>query len=393
LAAFEMRLIAHDPYIPAERFAELNVRQVPYDELLASSDIVSFHVPSTDETRGMLGPETFALLKPGAVVLNCARGDVVDDQALAEALDSGIVAAAGVDVFPHEPVTHSPLWGRPNVVLTPHIGGSSVEALAAVGSVISWTTLAALRGEAVPNAVNLPPATLAASELERLTRVAGSAGHLLGVLEAELPGELVMTVRGHLPADVVEHVFVAALAEALRRWTTARVTPVNARIVALEHGLHAHVLVDDRDHGREGRHPRDAEFSFETLAESAHHVTVRWEHGLAGIVEVDRFSLDRPLAGDLLITHHRDKPGLIGRVGTILGRYEVNIAGMQVGRRHRGGEAIMVLNVDDAIPHEALLEILAFDDVETAWVVSLPSPEAGNGNGGPSAQREAALTR
>jgi D-3-phosphoglycerate dehydrogenase len=328
----------------------------------------------------MLGAETLPLLKPGAIVLNCARGDVVDEVALAEALDTGIVGAAGVDVFPREPVTHSPLWGRPNVVLTPHIGGSSAEALAAVGEVISTTTLLALAGQSVPNAVNLPASTLDPNDLERLTRVAGAAGHLLGVLESELPDELRMTVRGHLPGEVTEHVFLAALADALRQWTNVRVTPVNAAIVAAEHGLHAHHLIDDAHVNAE--RARTAEFAFETQHDGvAHHVVVRWEHGLAGIVEVDRFSLDRPLEGDVLITHHRDKPGLVGRIGTILGHHEVNIAGMQVGRHHRGGEAIMVLNVDDAIPPAALLDILSIEDVETAYVVSLPSLGAANGNG------------
>jgi D-3-phosphoglycerate dehydrogenase len=375
LAAFEMRLLGYDPYVPTERFAELGVEPVSYAELLADSDIVSYHVPSTHETRGMLGQTTLPLLRRGAVVINAARGDVVDEAALAEALDSGQVAGAGVDVFPHEPVHDSPLFGRPNVVVTPHIGGSSAEALAAVGEVISHTTLAALRGESVPNAVNLPAASLEATELERLTRVAGAAGHLLGVLASTIPNAITMTVRGAIPAEVVEHVFVAALAEGLRHWTTARVTPVNARIVAQEHAIDPQVVLDASTRQHVLAQNRSVEFSFETDAEIAHHVTVRWSHGSAGIVEVDRFSLDRPLAGDVLITHHRDKPGLIGRVGTILGRHEVNIAGMQVGRHHRGGEAIMVLNVDDMIPGNALMEILAIDDVNTAYVVSLPNSE------------------
>ncbi|MDQ3549794.1 MAG: phosphoglycerate dehydrogenase [Chloroflexota bacterium] len=374
LAAFEMRLIGHDPYVPEERFAELGVERVPYDELLAQSDVVTFHAPSTDQTRGMLRRETFPLLKRGAIVINAARGDVVDEQALAEALDAGIVAAAGVDVFPHEPVTHSPLWGRANVVLTPHIGGSSREALAAVGDVISRTTIAALRGEAVPNAVNLPAASLAAGDLEQLTRVAGAAGHLLGVLGSQIPLTVTLTVRGSIPAEVTEHVFVAAMAEGLQHWTTARVTPVNARLVAAESRIEARVVHDDSR--KPASNDRNAvEFAFEIANEIEHHVTVRWENGTAGIVEVDRFSLDRPLVGDVLITHHRDRPGMIGRIGVILGQYEVNIAGMQVGRHHRGGEAIMVLNVDDAIPREALDEIMEIDDVNTAFVVSLPNPD------------------
>jgi D-3-phosphoglycerate dehydrogenase / 2-oxoglutarate reductase len=370
LAAFEMNLLGYDPYVTDERFETLGVRQVAYPDLLKQSDIVTYHVPSTHETRGMLGPDTFPLLKRGAIVINAARGDVVDADALADALDSGQVAAAGVDVFPKEPLVDSPLQGRENVVLTPHIGGSSTEALAAVGEVISRTTLAALRGESVPNAVNLPAAALDAAELERLTRVAGAAGHLLGVLGSSIPNALTMTVRGNVPAEVAERVFVAALSEGLQHWTTARVTPVNARIVAQEHRIEPRLVVDHREAIWNA-----VNFSFETDADTDHHVTVRWENGAAGIVEVDRFSLDRPLAGDVLITHHRDKPGMVGRLGTILGGYDVNIAGMQVGRHHRGGEAIMVLNVDDAIPGAALMEILALDDISTAYVVSLPGPE------------------
>lgn len=369
LAAFEMRLLAHDPYVPQERFKEFDAQPVSYEELLAQSDIVTYHVPSTSETRGMLSHHTLPLLKPGAVIINCARGDVVDEQALANALDSGLVSAAGIDVFPHEPVTHSPLWGRPNVILTPHIGGSSIEALDAVGDVISWTTLAALRGESVPNAVNLPAAALDATELERLTRVAGAAGHLLGVLGSSIPNAVQMTVRGNAPAAVIERVFVTALADGLHHWTTARVTPVNARIIASEHRIEPRVFHDPRP-GQS-----TVEFSFETHGDSNHHVTVRWSDGQAGIVEVDRFSLDRPLSGDVLITHHRDKPGMVGRIGVILGRHEVNIAGMQVGRHHPGGDAIMVLNVDDAISSAAMLEILALEDVDTAFVVSLPRDE------------------
>ena len=373
LRAFEARLIGYDPYIPDERFLALGVESVTYRELLGQCDIVTFHVPSTHETRHILRGETFTLLKPGAVVINAARGDVVDEVALAEALDTGIVSAAGVDVFPHEPVTCSPLWGRVNVVLTPHIGGSSVEALAAVGDVISRTTIAALRGESVPNAVNLPAAALDAGELERLTRVAGAAGHLLGVLSSTIPDAVTLTVRGNVPAEVCEHVFVAALAEGLQHWTTTRVTPVDARLVAQEHRIEPRVVHDDSRRPR--GHWQAIEFAFETTGDVEHDVAVRWEDGSAGIVEVDRFSLDKPLAGDVLITHHRDRPGMIGRIGTILGRYDVNIAGMQVGRHHQGGEAIMVLNVDDTIPGDAMAEILTIDDVNTAFVVSLPSFE------------------
>ena len=370
LKAFEMHLLAHDPYIRAERFDELGVERVEYLDLLKRSDIVTYHVPSTDETRHMLDAERIALLKPGSIVINAARGDVVDQDALAEALRSGHLRGAGVDVFPLEPATESPLFDLPNVVLTPHTGGSSAEALASVGEMISTTTLAALAGQAVPNAVNLPPASLLAPDLQRLTSVAASAGHLLSVVQPDLPSAFRVTVRGIVPADVIEHVTSNALSEAINRWTGRWTTPVNARIVGDELGIGLATLTGANDPDVE------PSFSFEALGETSHHVRITWDRRTAGIVEVDRFVLDRALAGDILITHHRDVPGIIGRVGTIMGLYGVNIAGMQVGRHHRGGEALMVLNVDDEIPQAALEEIKTIPGVETAYRVSLPPAQS-----------------
>jgi D-3-phosphoglycerate dehydrogenase len=372
LRAFEMNVIAYDPYITPRRFTELQAAPVDYETLLSASDVISFHVPENAETCNLLDREAISLLKPTSIVINAARGGVVDEVALAEALREGRIAGAGVDVFPHEPCSASPLFDVPTAVLTPHTGGSSAEALAAVGEIISTTTLAALRGEAVSNAVNLPAASLHAPELQRLTTASGAAGRLLAVLEPELPNIFRVTVRGLVPGDVVEHVVAAALSEALQGWTSHRVTPVNAQLLADEHGIRVRVVSDSADPSRA------PDFSFEVLeGESgplSHHVTVRWDRQDAAIMEVDGFTLNSPLAGDVLITHHRDQPGVIGSVGTLLARYDVNIAGMQVGRHlpRRGGEAIMVLNVDDAIPPEALDELKRVAGIETAFVVSLP---------------------
>ena len=371
LRAFDMKLLAYDPYITTQRFTELGAAPVDLDTLFAKSDVVTFHCPATRETAHLLDAAAIAKLKPGAIVLNVARGEVVDQDALAAALQSGQVAAAGVDVFPHEPVTTSPLHGLPNVILTPHIGGSSAEALATIGEVISTTTLAALRGEAVPNAVNMPASSVRAPDLQRLTLVAGAAGHLLGVLQPNLPPTLTVAVNGLVPGDVVEHVTAAALAEALPRWTDRRVTPVNARLIAAEVGLAVRATVGSTDPDRL------PDFSFEA-GDPPHHVRVGWDRTNAAIMEVDRFGLERALAGDVLITHHHDQPGVIGQIGTILGRYGVNIAGMQVGRHARGGEALMVTNVDDAIPAAALVELNAIPGIGSAFVVSLPpiTPQA-----------------
>jgi D-3-phosphoglycerate dehydrogenase len=366
LRAFEMHLLAHDPYITAERFAELGAASVDYDTLLAEADIITFHVPSNDETHHMLDADRIELLKRTAIVINAARGEVVDQVALADALRNGRIAGAGVDVYPHEPCIESPLFGLPTVVLTPHTGGSSAEALESVGDMISSTTIAALRGYSVPNAVNMPPATLHAPELQRLTTVAAAAGHLLSVLQPELPGSLRMMTRGMVSPDIIEHVFASAVADALQHWSGRRVTPVNARVVAADLGLDLRVITSTSDQAV------DPEFTFEVPGEPPHYVKVAWDRHNAGIVEVDRFSLERALSGYVLITHHRDQPGVVGRIGTILGRHEVNIAGMQVGRRTRGGEAIMVVNIDDDAPDAALQEIRTIPGILNAVVVSLP---------------------
>jgi D-3-phosphoglycerate dehydrogenase len=374
LRAFDMRVLAYDPYITPARFTELGAAPVDYETLLENADVVTFHVPENAETGHMLDRAAIARLKPSAIVINAARGGVVDETALAEALAAGRIAGAGVDVFPEEPAVDSPLFGLPNAVLTPHTGGSSAEALAAVGEVISATTLAALRGEAVPNAVNLPAASLHAPELQRLTTAAGAAGRLLAVLEPDVPQTFRVTVRGLVPGDVVEHVVAAALSEALQGWTGQRATSVNARLLAGERGVRVRVVTGDA----EPAHPPDISFEVVSADDGplSHHVTVLWDRHDAAIMEVDGFTLNSPLVGDVLITHHHDQPGVIGAVGTILARYDVNIAGMQVGRHlpRRGGEAIMVLNVDDVIPPEALDELKGIAGVATAYVVSLPHP-------------------
>ena len=366
LKAFDMKVIAHDPYVPATRFQDLGVEPVSLDTLYLLSDVVSFHVPSTPETHHMLNEASIEQLKDTAIVLNMARGDVVDQDALAIALRTGRIAAAGVDVFLHEPCTESPLFGLPNAVLTPHTAGSSYEALEAVGRVIAGSTLAALRGEAVPNAVNLPPATLDAPELRRLTTVAGAAGHLLSVLVPDVPHEVRLKVYGQVSADVAEHVLHAALSSSLQQWLGRRVTPVNARVVAGDIGvLVEHPVMDEGESVL-------PQFVFQVRGTSSHTVTVTWDRVHAGIVAVDRFSLERPLAGHVLITHHRDQPGVIGTLGTILAAHGVNIAGMQVSRHAPHRDAMMVTNVDEEIPAEALEAIRAAPAIEDAFVVSLP---------------------
>ncbi|TVR68475.1 MAG: phosphoglycerate dehydrogenase [Sphaerobacteraceae bacterium] len=378
LRGFDVELIAHDPYISNDRFREMHCEPVGFEELLQRADVISFHVPATAETTNMLDADSLQAVKQGAIVLNCARGEIVDADALADALKSGQLAGAGVDVFPSEPAHESPLFDLPNVVLTPHIGGSSGEALAKVGEMIGSTVLAALAGQAVPNAVNLPPATMNATELQRLTHVAAAAGHLLAVLRSDRPNDYRVTVNGVVPREVVEHVAAAGLAQSLERWTDRRVTPVNARLIADELNMEIQTFVADADPDHV------PEFTFEVNGDDPHRVTVRWDRRDAGIMEVDRFTLERPLSGDVLITHHIDRPGIVGRIGTLLGNHGINIAGMQVGRHQPRGEAIMVLNVDEPIPEYTMQEIKVMADVHDAYVVSLPPSLPGPDSGADS---------
>ncbi|MCA9832659.1 MAG: phosphoglycerate dehydrogenase [Thermomicrobiales bacterium] len=367
LKAFEMQVIAYDPYLPRQRFADMGVEQVELEDIWTRSDIVTFHSPSTTETHHILNAETLAKMKPGAIVINAGRGELVDEFALADALKSGHISGAGVDVFPFEPCTESPLFGLPNVVLTPHTGGSSAEALEAVGRVIGATTIAALNGEAVPNAVNLPAASLESRALKLLTQVSSAAGHLCAVIMPEHPRSFSVQATGMVSNDLTEHVCNSALAAALQTWLGRRVTPVNARLIAQEMGMSIQTSADDGD---ETIIPR---FRFEIEGVSKHSVVVSWDRDIAGIVEVDRFGLQQPLSGYVLITHHTDKPGIIGALSTTLASYNINIAGMQVSRTAPRGEAMMVTNVDEEIPEDALNVIRRIDGMENAVIVSLPN--------------------
>lgn len=205
-----------------------------------------------------------------------------------------------------------------------------------------------------------------ADELGHLAQVAEAAGHLLAVLQPRLPERLDVTFQSPVATEVAEHVVAAALVGALSHWTDRPVTPPNAAVLARILGL---AVARSATPGAPGSPP---EFTFAVSGPTPHRVTVCWYPGNAGILEVDHYPLERPLGGHLLITHHEDRPGIVGRVGTILGDHAVNIAGMQVGRHRRGGDAIMVLQADDPIPAAVRDEIAAVPFVEAACVVSLP---------------------
>ncbi len=357
-----MQVVAFDPYVSSERAQQLKVKLVSFGDLLASSDFISLHAPLTRETKSLLGPDEFATMKPGARLVNAARGALVDEAALLDALDSGQLAGAALDVFSHEPPDNPRLLDHPRVVLTPHIGGSTEESQQRVAVEIAEQVLAVLQGHPARFAVNaplvsqslephLPPFIELAERLGRfyLQWVGGP----LEAIEIEYAGRLAAEETAVLTAAVIK-----GLLEPIHE---DRVNLINAMRVAQMHGL----KISERK-------TQDAT-RFENL------MVLRGRRRVAGtvlqdqlhVVQLDGYWVDFVPAGHLLLLRHRDRPGMIGKIGTLLGNADINIAAMQVARDAPRGEAIMVLSLDDAIPTDTFETLCHVPDIEWAKVLQI----------------------
>ncbi|MDI6870702.1 MAG: phosphoglycerate dehydrogenase [Bacillota bacterium] len=365
--AFGMRVLAYDPYLSAERAERAGVEVAALDRIIAEADFITVHTPLTPETRHLFGEEEFARMKPGVRVINCARGGIFDEQALLEALDSGRVAAAGLDVFEEEPPKDFTLISHPRVVATPHLGASTVEAQENVAIDVAVEVAHLLKGEPFKNAVNLPSlAPEAAAQVrpylglcERLGRFAGQLiqGRINRV-ELSYQGDLAELPAAPLTAAAMKGLLDVILSEA--------VNAVNALYLAKERGIKVAEVKEEQDgYANLFRLAVETDSGTTSLAGSL------FGAGEPRLVAIDGYHLDVPLAGHLLVTQHLDRPGMIGRVGTILGGAGVNIASMQVGRQAAGGEAVMVLAVDEPVPPPALAEIARVPGIDAARLVSL----------------------
>ncbi|MBV9098137.1 MAG: phosphoglycerate dehydrogenase [Frankiaceae bacterium] len=355
MSAFGTRLLAYDPYVPAARAAQIGVRLVSLDELLRESDFISIHLPKTPETVGLIGERELALCKPDAVIINAARGGLLDEHALAQALKEGRIGGAGLDVYATEPCTDSPLFGYDTVVATPHLGASTAEAQDKAGLAVARSVKLALMGEFVPDAVNVQAGGVVAEEIRPGLPLAEKLGRVFTALAAGVASRLTVEVRGEIAAYDVSVLQLSALKGVFADVVEDPVTFVNAPLHAAERGV---------------------ELALETSADSPEHrnlVTVRGtlasgdEVAVSGtlsgprhvekLTDVDGFDIDVALAEHLAFFRYGDRPGVVGVVGQILGDAGVNIAGMQVSRRSVGGETLMVLTTDSAIPAAALSEI------------------------------------
>jgi len=364
--AFEMRVVVFDPFVSAERCRELQVSSASLENLLLQADFVTLHAPLTPETRHLIDAERLHLMKPGVRIVNAARGDLVDLDALAGALRSGQVAGAALDVFPEEPYTAGPILGLDNVVVTPHLGASTQEAQDRAGVIVAEQVAAALRGELVPNAVNIPQ--VQADEMEVLgpyLPVATQLGRLaVGLCEHGLE-RIDVTYDGALAEHDTRLLTAAVIMGAFQSRSDEPVNLVNARAVAESRGIAV----------TEGQSRTPADYTSLIRVSCGDGQTVSGttigRENRPWLVEVEGYQLEIELAGHMVVMLNDDRPGIIGRVGTAFGEDGVNIANMSVSRNFRGERAAMVLALDVTPAPSVIEHLSALDGVHHVRSVDL----------------------
>ncbi len=363
--SFNLRILVHDPYVSAERAEALGVELVDLPDLYRQADFVTVHVPGTEETRDLIRADTIAQMKDGVRIVNCARGGIVNEADLYQALRSGKVAGAALDVFAQEPITDSPLFGLPNFISTPHLGAASEEAQEAVAVEIAQQVIDYLQKGIIRNAVNAPSVPLETlRKLQPYLALGGKLGRLASQLSDGRLAEIRLSFQGDIAAlDCAP--LTAATVQGVLAPMHDHVNMVNALPIAKARGVR---IVE-----RKSTEPTD----FASLI-SVTLITDRHRSEVAGtllnqrdsrLVQIDGFRVEAVLDGLLLIYSNMDVPGVIGRIGTMLGQHGVNIAGMQLGRQERGGRAVAVVNVDDAIPAPVLDEIRRIPNIVYAKAV------------------------
>jgi D-3-phosphoglycerate dehydrogenase len=352
MSAFGTRLIAYDPYLAPARAAQIGVKLVSLEELLRESDFISIHLPKTPETVGLIGKEQLALCKPGVRIINAARGGLVDEDALAEGLASGQVGGAGIDVFAKEPCTDSPLFAFDSVVVSPHLGASTVEAQDKAGIAVARSVRLALEGEFVPDAVNVQAGGVVVEEVRPALPLVEKLGHVFTALAGGVATSIEVEVRGELAAYDVSVLQLAALKGVFASVVEEQVTFVNAPALAAERGCEISLSKDpDSPDHRSEITVRGVLPNGDTVSVSG---TLSGPRMVEKLTDVEGFDVDLVPADHLVFLRYADRPGVVGTVGVALGEARVNIAGAQVSRTSQGGDALMALTVDSAVPVEVL---------------------------------------
>jgi len=346
MQAFGMNVIAYDPYLQPARAAQLNVELVELDELLKRSDFITIHLPKTKETANLIGEEALKKVKPEVRIINAARGGVLDETALYNAIKEGRVAGAGLDVYATEPCTDSPLFELDQVVATPHLGASTDEAQERAGIAVAVSVRKALGGELVPDAVNVKGGAIH-DEIRPSLPLVEKMAQIGTALAGELPVSMEITVMGDISGHDSSVLAISALKGALLAAGSEDVTYVNAPGLAAERGVTSSVTTTPDS--PEYRSMISLHLALSNGKSIKVDGTLMGIRKVEKIIAIDGFDLDLPPAENMLFLRYSDRPGVVGAVGNALGAAKINIAGMQVARDAQGGNALMAITVDSAV--------------------------------------------
>ncbi|AFZ36957.1 D-3-phosphoglycerate dehydrogenase [Stanieria cyanosphaera PCC 7437] len=368
--AMGMKILAYDPFISTERAEQLGCRLVDLDLLFREADYITLHVPKTPETANLINSETLAKMKPTVRIVNCARGGIIDEAAIAEAVKAGKIAGAALDVFANEPLGESPLTELgTNVVLTPHLGASTAEAQVNVAIDVAEQIRDVLLGLPARSAVNIPGLNPDVMEkLRPYLQLAETLGNMVGQLAGGRIEQLNISLQGELATKDSQPLIVGALKGLLSQALRERVNYVNASIEAKERGIR---VIETRDSSVKDYSGGSIHLEAQG-SNGKHSVTgALLGDGEIRITDLDEFPINVPPSGYMLFTLHQDMPGIIGKIGSLLGSYNVNIASMQVGRKIVRGDAVMVLSLDDPLPEGILGEVIKIAGITDAYTVKL----------------------
>ena len=369
--AMGMELLAYDPFVSAERAQQMQVKLLPLAELFAEADYITLHLPRTPDTENLVNAALLRTMKPTARLVNCARGGIVDEAALAEALQTGVIAGAALDVYAKEPLAaDSPLRSvRERLVLTPHLGASTTEAQENVAIDVAEQIRDVLLGLPARSAVNIPG--LNAEVMEQLKphlQLAETLGQLLSQLAGGQIAELEVRLQGEFAHHPAQPLVVAALKGVLSTALGDSINYVNAGLEARDRGIHVLEVKDEAASDFAG-----GSLQLSSRSSLGNHCVTGavFGDGELRVTTIDAFPVNVAPSRHMLFTRHRDMPGIIGQLGSVLGEHNVNIASMQVGRRIVRGDAVMVLSLDDPIPPSLLVTIHQIEGIQEAHPVTL----------------------
>jgi D-3-phosphoglycerate dehydrogenase / 2-oxoglutarate reductase len=362
----KMKVVAYDPFLTEERAVELGVEKVDLEALIERADFITLHTPLTDETRNILNRERLERTKKGVRIVNCARGGLIDEAALKDLLDNGHIAGAALDVFAKEPAKESPLFGTPNFICTPHLGASTTEAQVNVALQVAEQMADYLVNGGVTNALNMP--SLSAEEAPKLKpymALAEKLGSLVGQLAHGNLTRIGIEVEGAAAQLNIKPITGAVLAGLMKRYSQS-VNMVNAPFLAKERGLDVREIRRER----EGDYQTLVRIKVDTDAGERSVAGTLFGKTQPRLVDIFGIGIEADLTGDMLYVVNEDAPGFIGSIGSLLGTSGINIGTFHLGRREAGGEAVLLLSVDQPISQDVMKQICETPGVKTVKALS-----------------------